>query len=193
MSVDGLSDRRCVTVGNHGLLGVDFTWRNGRFHQTIFRQSHDVRCPLATSCEEDTHGPWPLSPVLQQLDDVDLPDGRRGIVGLGMAGQNHWSLSIEPTEDGSLRYDVACRVKKGPPTFLGSTFQAIGQSPTSGKSAPDRESPEVGPGPLELVSWQADTQIERQADRWIARPAVACQELSTSATVRWCFSVRLTA
>lgn len=88
---------------------------------------------------------WPASPPVQEVS-IERIHGRDCLLGVGRAGQAHWSLSVEtlPIErvDASeaadswdepmvtspfpsgrgLRFDVACRCPQQP-TWLGSTYQ----------------------------------------------------------------------
>ncbi len=57
------------------------------------------------------------APPLQQLDECELAHGRRGLVGLGMAGTSHWSLAVE-AQRGQLWFDVACRIQQSPQRLL---------------------------------------------------------------------------
>ena len=76
---------------------------------------------------------WPPSPAIQQLSRQRTSHGSEFLVGVGMAGTSHWSLSAETSSGAAaLQLDIACRVKE-PPSWLGSTyclatgFQAIQQ------------------------------------------------------------------
>ena len=66
---------------------------------------------------------WPASPPLQQLSR-EQHGGTAVILGLGMAGQSHWSASLEPTSSG-IRIEYACRTH-GTPEFIGSTYETKG-------------------------------------------------------------------
>jgi hypothetical protein len=69
--------------------------------------------------------PWPASPPLQQGSLEASPRGRPMALFLGMAGNSHWSQSIETDDstEAALTFDVACRVHHQP-SWLGSTYRA---------------------------------------------------------------------
>jgi len=65
---------------------------------------------------------WPESPPIQQLVLEDLPDSGPTLLGVGMAGSGHWSLSIHCDSSLGLVFDVACRVGPELPSWLGSSY-----------------------------------------------------------------------
>lgn len=67
---------------------------------------------------------WPASPVLTEVSVVDAA-GRPAILGLGLAGRSHFSVSIaaHPDRPDTLLFEVACRIQE-PPGWLGSTYRA---------------------------------------------------------------------
>jgi len=45
------------------------------------------------------------------------------VLGVGGAGRNHWSISVQPAGDsGAIRFDLACRCNEQP-SFLGSKYR----------------------------------------------------------------------
>jgi hypothetical protein len=98
-----------------GSWRVTFCWSGDRFEHHLdwvdeAPPAGDLgRLQVARGIEAGEDAAWPSSPPLQQLDECPLADGRRGLVGLGMAGTSHWSLAVE-AQRGQLWFDVACRV-----------------------------------------------------------------------------------
>jgi hypothetical protein len=195
-----LSDRDASTVLPG--LGVIFQRAGDRFSHQLFLPHAEQRQMLATSAEGTDQQPWPGSPVVQQLDRCPLPEGRQGLVGVGMAGVSHWSLAIEVEGDSStataqLRFDVACRVKR-PPGFLGSSYQLIeplqvqSLSPqrlrcqwreSGGKDVQDQRAT------LEFFATEPNTKVAYEvATRRVVVTAAAFSG-SWPATVRWGYCV----
>lgn len=88
--------------------------------------------PMLRSVEGDEQLGWPPSPPLQDVNLHELPAGA-AVLGVGMAGSNHWSasFSIESAEDdraGCQAYilaDIACFCKQARPesaTVLKSSY-----------------------------------------------------------------------
>lgn len=82
---------------------------------------------IATSIEGTADCNWPPSQPLQEISQVEL-DGRPVLLGLGMAGRSHWSLScsLEPESSklaGAFLFDLACLAIHMPPGWLGSSYQ----------------------------------------------------------------------
>jgi hypothetical protein len=67
---------------------------------------------------------WPASPALTEVSLVGAAGGA-AIVGLGLAGRSHFSVSVaaHPDRPDTLLFEVACRIQE-PPTWLGSTYRA---------------------------------------------------------------------
>jgi len=67
---------------------------------------------------------WPASPVLTEVSRV-AASGRPVLLGLGLAGRSHFSLSCtaHPDLPDTLLFEVACRIQARPP-WLGSTYRA---------------------------------------------------------------------
>ena len=75
---------------------------------------------LLRSVEDFADAIWPVSPPLQELTRHELPDGP-ALLGVGMAGTSHWSVSFAASED-QLSSDFACLTKSSP-EFLGGTWK----------------------------------------------------------------------
>lgn len=99
---------------------------------------------------------WPASPVLTEVALVDAA-GRPAILGLGLAGRSHFSMSVaaHPDRPNTLLFEVACRIQE-PPGWLGSTYRAAdgglvqAAPPAAGTDLPRtvQWSYAVGPGGL---------------------------------------------
>jgi hypothetical protein len=83
--------------------------------------------PLLTSIEgphDHAADPrWPASPALTEVSLVAAA-GRSAILGLGLAGRSHFSVSVaaHPALPDTLLFEVACRIQE-PPAWLGSTYR----------------------------------------------------------------------
>lgn len=115
---------RLNIVGEKGAgLAVEFVWSQDRYaHRLLYLSPTDEQV-LLHSREGDPKEGWPSSPPIQQLRrHVSTPD-REVLLGLGMAGNSHWSLSVESMNSPpTLLFDVACRLR-GPYAWLGSTYE----------------------------------------------------------------------
>jgi len=77
---------------------------------------------IASSVEGDSNDDWPPSPAFQEISEEDI--GNRVVVlGVGMAGSNHWSISASVAENQRVKLDNACLVKNEQIGWLGSTYQ----------------------------------------------------------------------
>ncbi len=101
-------------------LRVEFCWRDDRFVQRLFvGDAH----PLGNSVEGSADEQWPPSPPIQQLS-LETINGKSVILGVGAAGKNHWSISVETFADDhatGMKFDLACR-RTSDPIYLGSTY-----------------------------------------------------------------------
>ena len=120
-----------TTCGDLGLR-VSFHWTGDRFAHTVWACFGQQAVPLLRSVEGTGDENWPASPPIQQVN-CPCRDGQpTAILGMGMAGRSHWSLSIEASVDPqALVFDVACRpggelgkLASGYQTFVSSTGQA---------------------------------------------------------------------
>lgn len=84
---------------------------------------------LLASIEGDDQQLWPPSPPVQDLDRHQLSDGD-AMLGVGMAGKSHWSISAsvaphngtaDQAEGGGFFFDMACLIKEAP-ELLGSAY-----------------------------------------------------------------------
>ncbi len=81
----------------------------------------ETRAVLLTSIEGDNETVWPPSPPVQDPSRHDLVDGG-AVLGVGMAGKNHWSVSASVTGENQVLFDLACLVKS-PGVSLASTYR----------------------------------------------------------------------
>jgi hypothetical protein len=102
--------------------------------EIVFLRAHDrwrhVVALANGSQLESVEGPrniaadprWPASPALTDVSLVGAA-GRPAVVGLGLAGRSHFSVSVaaHPDRPDTLLFEVACRIQE-PPGPLGSTY-----------------------------------------------------------------------
>ncbi|NLF69429.1 MAG: hypothetical protein GX575_10295 [Candidatus Anammoximicrobium sp.] len=192
MSPTDAAARILEVVGRDGRgLRVTFLWDEDRFgHEIAYLEGREATVCLRADLGRG-QDPWPASPALQQLSLEELQPGRPGALLVGMAGQSHWSQSVEvDAATTSVTFDAACRVQ-GPPRWLGSRYRAI---PDAGvEAAPD--------GGLTLPGRVA-LNVEPAADGPPARIETAglCvaiapdwRTLSLPATVRWKYRISVRA
>jgi hypothetical protein len=130
---------------NAGPLRIAFHWIGDRFAHTISLVEDERIAPLLESIEGAADEPWPASPPLQSLH-VERRSSEGRIANpsyevallVGMAGDSHWSASVECDPAGALVFDVACRlasrprrlgaeycVKRGAPATLQSLLRVL--------------------------------------------------------------------
>lgn len=113
--------------------------RTPSFVQVVFEKQQDrwlhriqwVNCDetliVANSIEGTSHENWPASPTFQEITQQELKGGVL-LLGVGMAGRSHWSLSCssqtgdDPLQT-SILMDIACLTKDLPAGWLGSSYQ----------------------------------------------------------------------
>jgi hypothetical protein len=102
------------------------------FQRLADRHAHNVVLldgarivPLLASAEGTDEEDWPPSPALQHATTAGEPGEETALLLVGMAGTSHYSASVESDAgQGSLVFDVACRVREHP-RRLGSTYRAV--------------------------------------------------------------------
>jgi hypothetical protein len=112
-----------------GRLLLDLEWLGDRW---MHRVTIDDRI-VAESIEGAADGrdpAWPASPAIVEVSRIDAA-GRPAIVGVGLAGRSHFSLSVTPhrTLADTLLFEAACRIVE-PATWLGSTYRVAAGQPT---------------------------------------------------------------
>ncbi len=150
-----------VVLTVEGFGRAEFIWQQDRFVQRFvdgdIETGHSIE-RIADEMEE-----WPASPPLQQLS-LQLIGHQNVGLGVGDAGLSHWSISVEPVDDGraGLKFDLACRCKTSP-LWLGSTYQ-LGDS-------------------LELIAL-GDSRLDRQTSGISVRPSE-----QPDSTHRWTYLI----
>lgn len=163
-----------------------------RFPQQLWVERLDATGqPEASYClwesvEGDDRDPSPPSPPVQDLSVESRPGGHVAL-GVGMAGQSLWSISVEAFADqGCLRFDIACN-HRGRPTRPVSTYRlldAAGWKPGSHSTEHSEVMVQWQPVVLDqmptTVHWDPVSGLEFQG-----------QEQSSRDTYRWGYEVRL--
>jgi len=119
MSAAALRAPVSLTIGRTTLK---FTWVHDRW-------THEVLLPDG-SAWRSLEGPsalggdprWPGSPVIVELSRLEGPSGP-AILGVGLAGRSHFSVSIGRAEADGIRCECAVRIME-PPAWLGSSYAA---------------------------------------------------------------------
>ena len=92
-------------------LRATLAWVDDRFVQQIDWVAGNQAFRLMESVEGAADDAWPPSPALQQMSVENRSQNRQVALMVGMAGQNHWSVSIEnDPQERKLTFDVACRI-----------------------------------------------------------------------------------
>lgn len=193
--------QRTSPEGN-GLL-VAFHWNQDRFEHRVAVIVDGASHLLMSSCEGSVDDPWPPSPPLQQVLKQTVKDDP-ALLGVGMAGNSHWSASflLCHDDDIALIVDLACAV----PNFddsstsgacLRATYDCylpiIQQAATDGSRTVVMQLPE-GPGlVLSAVNphgGSALTSFRIDRERLVVLPAVGQQQGTTQWSYRLSFAGR---
>lgn len=175
---------------------AEFARHGDRYtHQLVAQDNAGGSCPLLTAVEDRLHHAWPCSPVTQGLNMDDLrrydPGDAPAAMLIGMAGDGHWSMTVERDRDQSkcgLVFDVACRVKSLPPR-LTSTYR-LGEAVKSTKIAVGVllechiGSFELRPVAFSKISDSASCQIELTATE-VCLVTEITWESPVPATIQW--------
>lgn len=104
-------------------LRATLAWVDDRFVQYIDWVAGAQSFRLMESVEGTADDAWPPSPALQQLSVENRSQKRQVALMVGMAGQSHWSVSIEnEPQERKLIFDVACRIAE-PSSDLGTQYR----------------------------------------------------------------------
>lgn len=174
-----VSSDRFLEAGTAGgrRLRVTFAWHDDRFRHQISIHDENRETPLLSSLEGSPRDNWPPSPPMQQIH-VENREDARVILLVGMAGGNHWSMSVEKESGGNgLLFDVACRLHK-PAQFIGSTYRAE----YSHRQLPREWRLESLP-----IGRAAAADVQETAPLW-----TICPPAESLPTVRWKYRVTLT-
>lgn len=106
-------------------LRTSMEWRNDRFAHVVDWIAGEQVFRLLESVEGTAKDFWPPSPALQDLSVEQRTQSRQVGVMVGMAGNSHWSMSMENDHlQRSLLFDVACRVADEEAGSLGTTYRS---------------------------------------------------------------------
>ncbi len=122
-----------------GQLRAKFVRRGDRVAHTIELAVGDEAVAMLESCEGSALERWPASPPVQELErgpGASASQSRKTVTPqvawlIGRAGASHWSASVEAHADGSITFDVACRLREAP-TWLGSRYRVLESVASSG-------------------------------------------------------------
>ena len=153
---------------------------------------------VATSIEGTSDSDWPPSQPLQEITQAYVGE-QPVLLGIGMAGRSHWSLSCSHEPDSiehpdSIFFELACLVKTTPAGWLGSSYQ-LGKNVKIGNCSDEEVRLRMDNNDEILISarnshgtdenWGTRFQIN---DRQLQiRPAVISK--SPTAATRWAFAM----
>lgn len=147
-----------------GDLKVAFFKLCDRFSHRVLVKHDENWSVVLESIEGSDQESWPASPPFQQIVGEPIgKDGRMVLLGVGLSGTGHWSVSVDENDSGAIVFDVACRVS-GDFGFLGSTWK-LGKDWHLADAAEDRlllRSPN-GQKSLELVNLHGKLFYEQAA------------------------------
>jgi len=104
-------------------LRVAFDWQADRYAHQLICLVDGSPTPLLSSIEGIADERWPASPPFQQLSIEEGVDESRVAFLVGMAGQSHWSASIQVAADRPrVEFDVAC-LARDTASHLGSAYR----------------------------------------------------------------------
>lgn len=175
---------------------MSFERRGDRFEHvvSVLRESSGgapFDAPAETSLLASRAGaaddPWPASPPFTGAH-VERRGASQVAFLVGLAGDSHWSASVEIDElTGTLNFDLACRARSRP-QWLGSSYRLLAATADESSVALRWTAPaalvlEIDPqaGPAALVRMGADS---------VAVVPTVPPELSFPATIRWRYVVR---
>lgn len=106
-------------------LRIAMEWRNDRYAHVVDWVAGEQSFRLLESIEGTDEDCWPPSPALQDLSVEQRTQNRQVGLMVGMAGNSHWSMSIENDHtQRSLLFDVACRVADESAGILATTYKS---------------------------------------------------------------------
>ena len=157
-----VKDLVCAEIGVPGcfdqVLLVRFTQRPDRVSHSLFRQVGDELALLLESVEDEDLRDWPSSPPIQEYHFQQIEKERKVVFGVGMAGQSHWSMTVEPAGDPtSMVFDIACRIQQSPQR-LGSRYR-VRQGQPCGDSGDIEILLEAGRLRIELTEGPVNLEI----------------------------------
>jgi hypothetical protein len=110
------------SIGDDGVgLFVGFARRLDRVGHVVSLVEGEKCTPLFASLEGDDQDDWPPSPPLQEVH-IEKRDKNLVAMLVGMAGDSHWSVAMDPMAGGvGITVAVACRLKQHP-VQIGSRY-----------------------------------------------------------------------
>ena len=107
-----------------GGVEVAFLWAGDRWRHVVSVAGGIDLESVEGPAEPAGDARWPASPALTEVSRVTA-GGRPAILGLGLAGRSHFSLSVaaHPEAADTLLFEVACRIQEQP-AWLGSTYRS---------------------------------------------------------------------
>ena len=115
-------------------LSIQACWVADRFHHEVLLVTPDSTEPLLKSKEGTPEDDWPTSPPLQDVSVQEI-HGNPALLGVGMAGSSHWSLSFMATDEErvAMNCDIACLTRKTPDGPVGSIYRLKSSGQQSGR------------------------------------------------------------
>ena len=193
--------RNALTIVARGAddstLAIESWWGEDRFAHRLVWTFGGRRHVLLTSIEGRPDEDWPPSPPLQQMARQASSAGPI-LLGLGMAGANHWSASMQARSgdpnDCGLQIELACLVRQPNPR-LGCRYRtgpnAWGHVDARANGwiwRPGEALPRTALRPA--IQGLQETVIDCDADQLVIRPALPALP---SRTIEWGFRVILLA
>lgn len=165
---------------------VEFFWRVDRVAHRISRREGATWFLVAESIEGGPDDAWPPSPPFQQVHFERRVDDSTVALLVGMAGGSHWSASVEVDAEGSLHWDIACRLA-GIPERLGTSYL----SEATAKVADEPLMIAIGDARVILIARDGNDQVavsnfEGRALDW----RIPVSPTSRAQTIRWQYSFR---
>ncbi len=144
-----MNDDCVLTAGD---LRVKFVRRGDRIGHVIECVDVNRSIELVESCEGSADERWPASPPVQELEPAVGPMSPTTLQAnapqvawlIGRAGASHWSASVEARPDGTITFDVACRLGEEP-AWLGSRYRVIAHPASSGLAIDSLEGCQIEP------------------------------------------------
>ena len=129
------TDSRTIEAKNREGIGlrIQARWVADRFHHEVLLVTPESVESLLKSKEGTPEDDWPTSPPLQDVS-VQEVHGNPTMLGVGMAGESHWSLSFMATDEQpvAVNCDIACLVRKAPGGPVGSIYRLESTARQSG-------------------------------------------------------------
>jgi hypothetical protein len=170
-------------------LRVTLSHRRDRFGHCIEAIDGEKATPLFASLEGTPEQGWPPHPPLQH---ASIEPGGQGdvILGVGMAGVCHWSVSFEPIAgQAAIEVDVACRVKIKPEELVSSYATQLAWTEQSEEGA----SWALGGhcGRLRVLVGRLELQPAERVQGTVVRISPVFEFAEKAATARWKYRVEL--